>query len=473
MRTFRLVGAALLLAVVAHFVPARATAAEVKESNYKGWKTYELSNGLVDVQVAPDIGGRIIQYKLGDFEFLWVNDQLAGKMPPPTGLGPKGEWLNYGGDKLWPAPQGWSGENEWPGPPGPVPNAEGLPNRARIVGEKKGGSVEIELIAPKDQYAGIQFSRRIRVQDEAASVSIVSTMTNIDTKPRRWGIWEIAQINCAERKGLSFDKNVTAYCPMNPKSIFPNGFKVLYGAADNPGWQPDLERKIMKVRYVRQVGKVGLDSVAGWLAVVRGTEGRVLVERFKAFPKDQYPDDASVEFWLQAPGKFVAGGKEYTVADDPTEAPPYMEAELLSPYAELRPGQSYTFHNQWLATNIGGGFPILDCNELGVICEPLGCSAAWGATRLVVWGRFGIFHKGTVRIRFLNDTGKTVGNDPLEMPVSPDRAFTPLSVDWVQNNVNVPQGAKRIALILTNVAGKELGQLGRAPIGYTTSQVKP
>ena len=29
-------------------------------------------------------------------------------------------WKNYGGAKTWPAPQGWDGEGQWPGPPDPV-----------------------------------------------------------------------------------------------------------------------------------------------------------------------------------------------------------------------------------------------------------------------------------------------------------------------------------------------------------------
>ena len=29
-------------------------------------------------------------------------------------------WKNYGGAKTWPAPQGWDGAGQWPGPPDPV-----------------------------------------------------------------------------------------------------------------------------------------------------------------------------------------------------------------------------------------------------------------------------------------------------------------------------------------------------------------
>ena len=90
------------------------------ESVYRGWKTVCLSNDLIDLQVLPDIGGRIIQFKLGGKEFLWVNPQLAGKLPPSNGLAADGGWFNIGGDKLWPAPQGWDNDRQWPGPPDAV-----------------------------------------------------------------------------------------------------------------------------------------------------------------------------------------------------------------------------------------------------------------------------------------------------------------------------------------------------------------
>jgi hypothetical protein len=37
-------------------------------------------------------------------DFFWVNWQLAGKQPPESGLASDGGWLNYGVEKLWPAP---------------------------------------------------------------------------------------------------------------------------------------------------------------------------------------------------------------------------------------------------------------------------------------------------------------------------------------------------------------------------------
>src|SRR5579875_488375 len=160
-------------------------------STYKGWKTLEESNGVVTLEVAPQLGGRVIGFSLGGHQFLWSNNQLAGSAPPPSGLGPKGEWLNYGGEKLWPAPQGWSSDAEWPGPPDAV--LDGRPHTLKTV--TVDGTEAVQLTSGRDPLAGIQFRRTIRLEPGAAHVAFEAAMTNVDTKPRRWAIWSNAQLD--------------------------------------------------------------------------------------------------------------------------------------------------------------------------------------------------------------------------------------------------------------------------------------
>jgi hypothetical protein len=148
------------------------------QASTKKWKSIDLKNELIEVQAVPEIGGRIIQYKLGDYGFFWVNEAIAGTEPPPSCLGPNGEWLNYGGDKLWPAPQGWGSDQEWFGPPDPV--LDGGSYTAELT-KKNGRAVAIRLTSQKDKRSGIQFSRVFKIFDDTTRVSIESTMKNIDT----------------------------------------------------------------------------------------------------------------------------------------------------------------------------------------------------------------------------------------------------------------------------------------------------
>ena len=58
------------------------------------WKTIHLGNDLVDLRVVPEIGGRVLQYSLGDDDFFWVNEELENTRPPASGVGPEGEDLS-------------------------------------------------------------------------------------------------------------------------------------------------------------------------------------------------------------------------------------------------------------------------------------------------------------------------------------------------------------------------------------------
>ena len=221
---------ALLLAV-----PWTVRAAEFAESSYRGWKSSVLRNGLIEVFAVPAAGGRVVQFKLGKDEFLWVNPKLAGKDPPPGGLGPGNTWLNYGGDKLWPAPQGWDNDQQWPGPPDAV--LDGSPYHCDVL-QSRGGAVSVRLTSGKDPTSGIQFSRRIRIEDGSSHVAFEATMTNIDTKPRRWGIWSHTQLDGGRRDGKGYNAQLVAYCPMNPKSHFSKGYSVIFGAGRIPRLSP-------------------------------------------------------------------------------------------------------------------------------------------------------------------------------------------------------------------------------------------
>jgi hypothetical protein len=88
----------------------------VEVVNYRGWNVLKMSNELLELSIVPEIGGRIIQFVFDGHGYLFVNDSLAGKVLPYQ----EGEWNNYGGDKLWPAPQGWDGPHQWPGPGDPI-----------------------------------------------------------------------------------------------------------------------------------------------------------------------------------------------------------------------------------------------------------------------------------------------------------------------------------------------------------------
>jgi len=382
---------------------------------YKGWNSMCLANGFIELHIVPQIGGRIIQYKLGDKEFFWVNPQLAGTLPPATGLDPNGDWLNYGGDKLWPAPQGWDNDQQWPGPPDAV--LDGQPYTMEHLPAEKNGAVGVRLTSRNDPRSGIRFSRMIRLHPDGTRVSIEATMTNVDNKPRRWGIWAHTQLDGATADGSSHNGLMNAFCPINPKSHFAKGYDVIFGEKDNPSFQADYDKGMMKVNYQYRVGKIGMDSHAGWVATVDGENGSAFIHRFTFEPDKPYPDGSSVEFWLNGLGRIHAYNKDIDMPTTVSDNPYVFESEVLSPLAQLAPGESYSYRYEWLSTKIGGNYAIVDCTSAGVVCEPF--AAKWNNEKLHLTGRFGVFAQGRLRLSLFDKGGERLLSHIIQDKVSP------------------------------------------------------
>ena len=421
-----------------------ADAQTVRPATYKGWDAYVMENDLAQLHVVPEIGGRVIQFTLGEKEFFWVNPALTGKSSPETGLDPDGGWMNYGGDKLWPAPQGWDNDQQWPGPPDAV--LDGQPYRA----ETEVGAA-IRLTSRDDPRSGIRFSRRIRLHPRSTRVSIEATMTNIDNKPRRWGIWAHTQLDAGLPDSDDFNRLMRAWCPINPRSRFDRGYQVIFGQKDNPSFQADAERGLMKVSYQYKVGKIGLDSHAGWVATVDGRKGDVFVQRFQFDPERSYPDGASVEFWHNGVGRICAYDEWMEMADDRNENPYVFESEVLSPFARLQPGASYTWSYDWYACRIGGDFPVVDCSEAGVVSEPLACSP--DGDRVQLHGRFGVFHPGRLVAVAYDGQASVLATEMLHS------AATPLKPLVLDHTLKLPVETRSLTLILQNVAGRKIGEI--------------
>ena len=446
-----------LLLVVAGWIVQLG--AECEGSTNK-WETIDLKNDLIEVQAVPEIGGRIIQYKLGDYGFFWVNEELAGKAIAESRVGPNGEWLNYGGDKLWPAPQGQATDQQWPGPPDAV--LDGGPYTAEIIKEN-GRLVGIRMTSEEDKRSGIQFSREFKISEGTTHVGIKATMKNIDTKVRRWGIWAITQFDTSNRHGEGYNKNYWTYCPINPNSMFHQGYNVMLGLVGHLSYKPDYENQMMRVHYDYRVGKIGMDCSGSWLATLDGTDGYCFVHRFTYEAEKSYPDDASVEFWLNGQGELVAWGREVIKMPESLKETPYlMESEILSPFAALSPGESYTFRYDWYATKVPSNCVLVSCDNLGVTCKRL--SAELRAGKFMLDGEYGIFYKGKLQLVFLDENNNEIKKVPDEPAVTPLEAVILAQMTKSAQETDVPENAAKVAIYVYDSKGRFLGELARTQI---------
>src|SRR6267143_3929547 len=116
--------APLLIAAVvcAGFIPGQtwaqtqnSPACHVESRNFEGWRSEELSNPWVRVTIVPQLGGRLMQVTFAGHPYLFVNPKFKGQYIPPNSEAAKGRWINYGGDKVWPMPEGKQDEEHWAG----------------------------------------------------------------------------------------------------------------------------------------------------------------------------------------------------------------------------------------------------------------------------------------------------------------------------------------------------------------------
>ncbi len=300
---------------------------KIQTIEYRGWKdSVEILNVDCRVVVVPAIG-RIMHYGFRDAEnMLWENPALSGiRLPDPdTGSFPGTmEWMNFGGDKVWPMEQGrWSAVNgsAWP----PDPWFDGAAHTARLTPE---GCV---ITGPVSRFNGGRSVREIRLAASGTRLSIRQRIEKMMPVPAVAGgpvlftNWNVTQVRRPER--ILFPA-----VPRDPSGPWFHDY-VFEGASASdrarkwPG--PGEGTGIFTPDPVRSL-KIGADT-EGWLAGLVGED--LIVERFERVPDAAYPD----------------GG--LTVAA--YSCPEYAELEIMSPLRPLTPGDTLLFDIEWELTTL-------------------------------------------------------------------------------------------------------------------------
>jgi len=422
---------------------ARPAACSLEEVHYRGWKALRLSNGLVTLHVVPQIGGRIIQAELGGRPYFWINPDTEGKVFPPEESGGAKDraWKNYGGSKLWPAPQGWEREDQWPGPGDPVLDAS--PFRVEVL-EKGPSAAALRLTSPDDPYSGVRFARTIRLAPGTSRVDFTLEMKNVSTRRVRWSVWEVVQHLVLEKGAdpAAARSPVRVYCPVNPKSRFPGGVNTMFGLVNDPRYSVCPATGILEGEYAWRVHKVGLDSDGGWLAVVDGATKHAFLQTFRHEPHREYPDGASVEFWFNGPGPFVINRNIIESPKDPAQSPAFLESEVLSPLVPLAPGESCSFGTEWYLTRVGT--PILAPGGGGVAHRSFRAVRSGG--RVKVEGGFGVFYAGEAELQLKDSGGFPVVRESLGR-------VTPLEPVSVSKELDAPPDVVRAVVRLKGDGG--------------------
>lgn len=301
--------------------------------HYRGWKVLRLANGRVELFIVPEIGGRIMQLRFAGTDFLYVNPRHAGRVYPPEENCRSAGWKNYGGSKVWPAPQGWLTPDQWPGPPDSV--LDGGPYAWRAL-EESPRSAALRLESPPDEATGIAFSRVLRVLAGEPAVRIIHRMTNISARRVRWAIWQVTQQDAAAP--LMIHAPARRIRRIYGDQPFAGARRDGSGLAG--GWM---------FRHDGAPAKFALEMERG--VIISERPGARLIEEFPIMPSQPYPDGAQAEIWVNGKGSYTietpTGPRRIETARDPNGSDAFIETEALSPLVELSPGEEYEFPVKW------------------------------------------------------------------------------------------------------------------------------
>ncbi|RZK67522.1 MAG: DUF4380 domain-containing protein [Pedobacter sp.] len=385
-------------------------------STYKGWDVITIDNKWLTVHVAPKLGGRIIQVGLPGEELLFNNANLNGIDIETASSNDKTKWLNFGGEKIWPAPQGWDSQEQWPGPPDVILDGGFYTVCDDILTDETSHSVR--LLSEQDPYTGLQIIKDITISEKTSAIHVKATFINRSDSVKKWSIWPVIQLDTPD---VSSKDRYGIVCPINADSKFEEGFYVMHGLANCPQYAVDGFNNF-QVTNKYLVGKVGLDTDANWVAFCDKKNGNVLVATFEYDSHAVYPDGTSVQIWVQGEGLTYSRNRINRYADNPSENFPYMEIELLSPLCEMPSGNQMSFEYEIILCKIPENTSVLKKNDIGVIASSMAITSH--DNYIEVKGKYGVFSEGLLKLYFTNEDQEILTTNPIvEWSVSPTQGI--------------------------------------------------
>ena len=448
--TVRLQFGALLVATVSFVslgtswaLPVSHSPCGVQATTFEGWKAEELFNDWVRLTLVPQLGGRLMQVEFGGHHYLFVNPRYKGKYFPPAISAKQRQWVNYGGDKLWPLPEG-HGDGYWPGPVSDV--LDDGENQLSVVSPKNPCTVRLE--GPADPATGLQYSREITIGDDSPQLRFHAVMKNATSHDIRWAMQSVTQYDTADSQSPdNYSHDFWAFAPINLRSAYTDGYHVRSGLADDPSYA--VHYGIFTLHWLYLENEVWLDSDAGWLAVVDDSTRYGMIERFQYLAGEEYPGQASVIFYKNGAAlELDDKGLPALRSNNPEEAPYYMEAEINTPMRHLDPGASYALDTWW--------FPVRTSKDLravtagGVVDHPL--VASLRADRLQLLGSFGVFFAGKLY-------GHVSDLHGAEINVVELQSVDPLNAVELNQTISVSPEATRVSIHLHDEQGLDHGSL--------------
>jgi hypothetical protein len=306
----RCAAVACMLALVGCGVGGVGSVTVNPAGQWQGWQAHVLRNPVAEVIVVPAIG-RVMQFRLLDGQepsgAFWSHPTLGPALTPD-----ENGWINFGGDKAWPAPQ-----KEWEATVG-----RGWPPPATFDAVAHAASVEgdaVVMTSPVDPAYGIRVRRKIALHPSKAEMSIETTYEKVQGAPVRIAVWTITQ--------LAPPAAMTVTLP--EPSALAGGFRSLLPAPP------------------RNLSVRGRE-----LTIERDTEAKTMIatDGDRLTWRSDGPEALVVTVANETParpGSVWSEGAHSQIYTSPDGAQAYVELELLGPLHDLAPGQSASLTSRY------------------------------------------------------------------------------------------------------------------------------
>lgn len=274
----------------------------IEKTAFRGWPNcYRVSNGTVEFIATTDVGPRIISYGfVGGANLFFVREDFAGQTGGP-------EWKNYGGHRIWHAPEDKVRTYE----------PDNSPIQAEVI------TNGLRLTMPPEPLSGIQKEIIITLDPESPAVRVIHRLRNAGAWPVELAPWAISVMAPG---GFAIAPLPTAF---HPDRLLPNRALTLWPYTDMRDdrwlWGTDYILLRQKVVAGQDRTKVGINNNLGWAAYY--LKPYLFIKRFSPIEGARYPDYNS-SFEVFANNRL-------------------LELETLAPLDTLHPGAVVEHEEHW------------------------------------------------------------------------------------------------------------------------------
>ncbi len=290
----------------------------ITQGKYKGWDSWHLRRGLLELVLVPQVGGRIMGMEWLGRNLSFTDPNLEGQVVDLRGVqdvrAKKQEmgFLLWGGGKTWLAPQ-----TRW---------TDGVPFLDLDSGpfdihvdHDESDVLRVRMTSQVCRETGVQITRTVTMQGGTQEWIVTHLMLNASSKEIKWGVWDVTMVL----------KSGRVYLPTRESSLYPKGVRTFAEEGESVQIRNEVVGELEGIAVITcgqpRAYKFGVDAEEGWMLGVLEVPGLGLVgyrKEVPAFKGQPYGHGCIAE---------VYNSDRY----------PYFEMEIHGPISRLKPGESF------------------------------------------------------------------------------------------------------------------------------------